>query len=109
MTIYSLLTAIMVCLLLYLIVRSFNERFAVFVTIGGTLMVLFFVCSKLSSVFTFANELSERIGVESKYFKYRSSQLDFARIAGKADGRISLKSHAAVHCWCWQFRCLRIF
>ena len=69
MTIYGLLAGMMACLLLYLIVRSFNERFAVFVTVGGTLMVLFFVCSKLTSVFSFAKELSEQIGVESKYFK----------------------------------------
>ncbi len=86
MTIFSLLTAMMVYLLLYLIVRSFNERFAVFVTIGGTLMVLFFVCSKLSSVFTFANELSERIGVESKYFKVVLKGLSICYISEFAVG-----------------------
>ena len=86
MTIYSLLTALLVCLLLYLIVRSFNERFAVFVTIGGTLLVLIFICSQLSSVFLFANKLSERIGVESKYFKVILKGLSICYISEFAVG-----------------------
>lgn len=86
MTIYSLLTAMMVCLLLYLIVRSFNERFAVFITIGGTLLVLFYVSAELSAVFDFAKELSDRIGVESKYFKVILKGLSICYISEFAVG-----------------------
>lgn len=86
MTIYGLLTAMMAGLLLYLVVRSFNERFAVFITIGGTLLVLFFVCSKLSDVFTFANTLSDRIGVESKYFNVILKGLSICYISEFAVG-----------------------
>jgi stage III sporulation protein AD len=68
MTIYNLLAATAAGLLLFLLIRSINDKFAVFVTVGGSLLILLFICSKLSDMFSFAEELGERIGVDNKYF-----------------------------------------
>lgn len=68
MTIYQLLGAVIACLLIYLLLKSINERFAVFVSIAAALVVLFYVCTKLSSVFVFINHLADSAGVNNEYF-----------------------------------------
>ncbi len=68
MSIYQLLAAVSACLLLYLLLKSFNERFAVFASVAGAVMILLFICTKLSSVFTFVRHLAESGGVNNDYF-----------------------------------------
>ncbi len=69
MTIYQLLGCVILCLIVFLILRNINERFSVFVTIAGTLVVLAFVITKLSSVFGFIQHLADCAGVSNDYFK----------------------------------------
>ena len=60
--------AMVVALILFLILRSVNERYTVFITLGGSLLLLFFICSKLSAIFLYLRELGDRVGVENNYF-----------------------------------------
>ncbi len=69
MNIYQLLTAIIGCLLIYLFLKQVNERYAVFVSVAGGAVILLFVCTKLSSVFTFIEHLAESAGVNNQYFE----------------------------------------
>ncbi len=69
MTIYQLLAAVSACLLLYLLIKNFNERFAVFASIAGAVLILFFVSTKLSSVFTFVYHLADSAGIRNDYFE----------------------------------------
>lgn len=69
MSIYQLLAAVVGCLMLYLLLKGFNERFAVFASIAGAVLILFYVCTKLTSVFTFINHLAESAGIHSGYFE----------------------------------------
>ena len=68
MSIYGLLTVVIASLLVFLVIKSVNERYAVFITLGGGLLLLFFICSKISTIFLYLRELSVRIGVENEYF-----------------------------------------
>ena len=69
MNIYQLLTAIIGCLLIYLFLKQVNERYAVFVSVAGGAVILLFVCTKLSSVFSFIEHLAESAGVNNQYFE----------------------------------------
>ncbi len=69
MSIYQLLGLVMICLVLFLLLKSFNERFAVFITVAGCVIVLAFVLTKLSSVFVFIQHLSESAGIQNEYFQ----------------------------------------
>jgi stage III sporulation protein AD len=69
MSIYHLLAMVVACLLVYLLLKGINERFAVFVSVSGAVLILFYVCAKLSSVFTFIQHLAESAGVNNQYFK----------------------------------------
>jgi len=68
MNIFRLLGIIIVCLVIFLLLRAFNERFAVFVTLGGAVILLFYVCTQLSSVFEFARHLADGAKIKSEYF-----------------------------------------
>ncbi len=68
MNVYRLLGAIVICLVVYLLLRVFNERFAVYVTIGGAVILLFYVCTQLSSVFEFVQHLADGAGIQNEYF-----------------------------------------
>ncbi len=54
--------------MLYLIVRNFNERYAVYVSLSGAVVLLFFVCTELSSVFSFINRLGSQVEINNAYF-----------------------------------------
>ena len=54
--------------MLYLIVKNINERYAVFVSLGGAIIILLFACTELSSVFTFIDRLGTRLDVKNEYF-----------------------------------------
>ncbi len=69
MNIYQLLIAILACLMSYLLLRGINERFAVFASLAGALFILFYVCTRLTSIFTFITHLSESAGVNNEYFE----------------------------------------
>ncbi len=69
MSIYQLLASVIACLLLYLLLKSFHERFAVFATVAGAVLILFYVCTKLTSVFTFINHLADSAGINNGYFE----------------------------------------
>ncbi len=69
MNIYQLLATVACCLFLYLAVKAVNERYAVFVSIGGAVIILYFIYSKLSPVFLFMQELADRSGVQNQYFE----------------------------------------
>ena len=69
MNIYQLLVAVACCLFIYLIVKVINERYAAFISIGGAIIILFYISSKLSPIFQFMQELAERAGVQNEYFK----------------------------------------
>lgn len=69
MNIYQLLAAVVSCLLVFLLVRGVNERFAVFISVAGAVLILVYVCTHLSSVFTFIQHLAESAGVKNKYFQ----------------------------------------
>ncbi len=69
MSIYSLLGGVIAGLILYLLLRNVNERFGVFVVIAGAIMILLYVLTKLSSVFSFINHLAESAGVHNQYFE----------------------------------------
>ena len=51
MSIYQLLAVIIASLLLFLVIKGVNERFAVYVTLAGAIAILFYVITQLSSVF----------------------------------------------------------
>ncbi|MBQ8894249.1 MAG: stage III sporulation protein AD [Clostridia bacterium] len=69
MNIYQLLASVVACLLIYLILKGFNERFAVYVSIAGAILILFYVCTKLASVFGFIQHLANSAGIENQYFE----------------------------------------
>lgn len=69
MNIYQLLISVAACLLIFLVLKSVNERFAVFVSIGGAILILFYVVSKLTSVFAFIQHLAESAGIKNQYFE----------------------------------------
>lgn len=69
MNIYQLLAAVFACLLIYLLLRGINERFAVFASMAGAVLILFYVCARLGSIFTFINHLSQSAGVHNEYFE----------------------------------------
>lgn len=69
MSILQLLASVIACLLIYLLLKAFNERFAVFASIAGGIFVLFYVSAKLSSVFTFVQHLADSAGINNTYFQ----------------------------------------
>ncbi len=69
MSIFQLLAAVIAGLLLYLLLKGFNERFAIFASVAGAIMIIFYVSTKLTSVFTFVQHLAEQAGVQNDYFK----------------------------------------
>jgi len=69
MSIFSLLSIVVACILLFLLVKSFHDRFTGFVSIAVAIFLLFFISTKLSSVFTFVQHLAQTVGVNNKYFK----------------------------------------
>ncbi len=68
MTIYQLLMTVVGGLLLYIIVRNINERYSVFISLSGAVILLYFVCTELSSVFSFIDRLGARVHIDNKYF-----------------------------------------
>ena len=68
MNIFKLLGIVVICLVVYLLLRSFNERFAVFLSLGAGIVMLFYVCTQLSSVFDFVNHLAKEAGIKNEYF-----------------------------------------
>lgn len=69
MSIYQLLAAVIACLIAFLLLKNFNEKFAVFATIAGAALILFYVCTKLSSVLDFIQHLSDSAGINNTYFR----------------------------------------
>ncbi|PWM38712.1 MAG: hypothetical protein DBX52_06480 [Clostridiales bacterium] len=69
MSIYQLLGSVIACLLIYLLLKGVNERFAVFASAAGAILILFYVCTKLSSVFVFINHLADSAGINNGYFE----------------------------------------
>lgn len=69
MSIYQLLGGVIAGLILFLLLKTFNERFAVFVAIAGAILILSYVLTKLSSVFTFIEHLAKSAGVNNRYFE----------------------------------------
>lgn len=69
MTIFQILTLIAVALVVLLTVKSINDRFAVYISIAVALLVLFFVCSRLSLIFGFVDQLADRAGIRNQYFE----------------------------------------
>ncbi len=69
MSIYQLLAAVVGCLLVSIVLKVFNERFLVFVSVAGAVLILFFICTKLTSVFTFVHHLADSAGVKNTYFE----------------------------------------
>ena len=69
MSIFQLFAAVIAGLLLYLLLKGFNERFAIFASVAGAIMIIFYVSAKLTSVFTFVQHLAEQAGVHNDYFK----------------------------------------
>lgn len=69
MSIYQLLGGVIAGLILFLLLRTVNERFGVFVVMAGAIMILIYVLTKLSSVFSFINHLAESAGVDNRYFE----------------------------------------
>lgn len=69
MSIFQLLASVVACLLAYILLRSFNERFAFFVSIAGAIMIAFYVATKMVSVFAFVHHLADQIGINNRYFK----------------------------------------
>ena len=69
MNIYHLLAAVAASLLVYLLVRGINERFAVYLSLAGSVLILLFICTGLSSVFGFIRHLAESAGVKNEYFE----------------------------------------
>ncbi|MBQ4052219.1 MAG: hypothetical protein IJD09_01025 [Clostridia bacterium] len=69
MSIYQLLSGVIACLVLYLMLKNLNDRFAVFVSVAGALLILGYVLTKLSSVFIFIRHLANSAGVNDTYFE----------------------------------------
>ena len=69
MDIYQLLGGVIAALIVFLLIRNINERYSVFVAVGSVLLVLVYVLTKLSSVFTFINHLAKNAGVNNRYFE----------------------------------------
>ena len=69
MNIYQLLGMVIACLIIYLLLKNLNERFAIFVTVAGCIVVLVFVLTKLSSVFVFIRHLAANAGIQNDYFE----------------------------------------
>ncbi len=69
MTIYQLLGSVIAGLIIYLLLKNVNERFAVFASAAGAVLILFFVVTKLSAVFVFINHLADSAGIRNKYFE----------------------------------------
>ena len=69
MSIFQLLSAVIACLLIYLVLKTINERFAFFVSVGGAVLIVFYVTSKMASVFTFIQHLADQAEIDNQYFK----------------------------------------
>ena len=69
MNIYQLLAAVLACLMIYLVVRGINERCAVYVSLAGATVLLFYVCARISPIFGFIHHLAESAGVKNEYFQ----------------------------------------
>ena len=69
MDIFKLLIAVTALAVLYLAVRGFNERFAVFVSLSVGVFVLFFTVSAMEPVFSFIKTLADKTGIDNQYFK----------------------------------------
>ncbi len=69
MSIYQLLGGVIAGLILFLLLRTVNERFGVFVVMAGVVMILVYVLTKLSSVVSFIDHLAESAGVNNRYFE----------------------------------------
>lgn len=69
MSIYQLLAVIIASLLLFLVIKGVNERFAVYLSLGGAVIILLYVIARLSSVFSFIRHLAASAGVENEYFQ----------------------------------------
>ncbi len=68
MSIYQLFAAVGAILAIYLILKSFNERFAVYVSLAGAVVLMLYICMKLSAVFSFVRHLAESISISNEYF-----------------------------------------
>ena len=55
--------------MLYLFLKGINERFAVFITVAGAVLILVYVLTKLSSVFSFIQHLANSAGINNSYFE----------------------------------------
>ena len=69
MNIYQFLACVVACLVLYLFLKGINERFAVFITVAGAVLILVYVLTKLSSVFSFIQHLANSAGINNSYFE----------------------------------------
>ena len=54
---------------LYLAVRSINERFAVLVSLAVGILILFAIIVALKPIFVFVQELASGTGIDNRYFK----------------------------------------
>ena len=106
MTVFQLMAAVIVCLISGLLLKSFNERFAVYISLAGIVIVLGFVLIKLSSVFAFIYQLAEDAGIKSDYFQVVIKGLavcylgEFTTSACKSGGQNGLGDAVELACRC---------
>lgn len=68
MNFFQFLSSVVGCLLLFLAVKSFNERFSFLISVSFGLMMLLFICFKITPIFEFLQELASTAGIQNKYF-----------------------------------------
>lgn len=68
MTIYQLLITVIGALLLLILVKNVNDKYTVFISLAGAIILLLFVCTELSSVIAFIDQLGVRANINNKYF-----------------------------------------
>lgn len=69
MSIYQLLGGVIAGLIVFLLLKTVNERFAVLVAVAGVVLILGYVLTKLTSVFVFIDHLANSAGINNQYFE----------------------------------------
>lgn len=68
MTVYHLLFFIVAAAIIYLLIRGFNEKYAVFISLACGIIIIFFICQKLFPIFDFMQRLSVLAKINNQYF-----------------------------------------
>ena len=69
MTIYQLLFWIIGAVILHLLIRNFNEKYAVFISLGCGILIIFFICQKLFPIVGFLEKLRDAAKIKNQYFE----------------------------------------